>query len=248
MPRPNLFNIGTWGTFEQFAIEVFIEGLRLLAQKSPLPQQEDPLNRKLLTCCRNALHALRRAGKGVPCNVMYESNNQPVANDNLRAARLRKRPDFTIDMHDPQEEKAESAYLFFTVECKRLGTAAATWVFNENYTLNGVLRFQDRTWGYGKGYPSGAMVGYIQSMPPNDVLTEVNQQGAVSGVAAIVQTAAWVARGVTRLDSQSITRVFQVTPFIIHHLWLDIAHKNFVVVATGKKKKKKARKPAKNKP
>lgn len=242
MPRPNLFNIGTWGTFEQFAIEFFTEALRLLAKKNPLPQQEDPLNRKLLTCCRSALHALRRAGKGVPCNVMYEANNQPVANDTTRTARIGKRPDFTVDMHDPQEEKVESAYLFFTVECKRLGTAAGNWVFNENYTLNGVLRFQDRTWGYGKGYPSGAMIGYIQSMAPNDVLTEVNQQGALSSVATIVQTAAWVARDVTRLDGQSITRVFQVSPFTIHHLWLDIAQKKFVVVATGNKKKKRAKK------
>jgi hypothetical protein len=100
VPRPNLFNIGTWTAFEQFAIEVFTEALKLLAKKATLPEQEDPLNRKLLTCCRNAYHALRRAGRGYPCGILYEANNQPVANDNHRASRLKKIPDFTVEMHD----------------------------------------------------------------------------------------------------------------------------------------------------
>jgi hypothetical protein len=238
VPRPNLFNIGTWAAFEQFAIEVFTEALTLVAKKAMLPEQEDPLNRKLLTCCRHALHALRRSGKGYPCGILYEANNQPVANDNLRATRLKKRPDFTVEMHDAQEEQPQSAFLFYTVECKRLGTAAGTWIFNQNYTTNGVSRFQNRTWGYGKGFPSGTMIGYIQSMAHNAILTEVNQHGRAAGMPAIVCTAAWVVHGVTRLDGQSITRVFQVSPFTLHHLWLDISHRKFVRVATGKKKKK----------
>jgi hypothetical protein len=82
------------------------------------------------------------------------------------------------------------------------------------------------------------MIGYIQSMAHNDILTEVNHYGTVAGMAAIVCPAAWVARGVTRLDGQPITRVFQVTPFTLNHLWLDISHRKFVRVATGKKKKK----------
>jgi len=239
VPRPNLFNIGTWAAFEHFALQVFTDALLLLEKNTTLPEQEDPLNHKLLKCSRIALHALRRAGQGFPCNIMYESNNQPLATDMSRAARLTKRPDFTVTLHDPQEERASSAFLFYTIECKRLGTAVGTWVLNQNYITNGVTRFQNRTWGYGKGYPSGAMIGYIQTMAGNTILADVNLHGTPAGMQAITCAAAWVAKGVTQLDGQSFTRIIVVSPFTLNHLWLDISHRKFVPVRTGKKKKKK---------
>ena len=70
-------------------LETLEQGLMLLRQKKNLPQSEIDLNlifyKCLLTATRNLKHE----------NVLVaESNNQPDPDDEARATRLNKRPDF----------------------------------------------------------------------------------------------------------------------------------------------------------
>jgi hypothetical protein len=239
--RPSLLNLTSCARLEQFSLQILTEGLKQLEKRKKLPRQEDPLNFRLHACCRKAKYDLVKAGQGFPCTLTYEGNNQPMAYDQQRAARLGKRPDFQMSLHDDQAEDWKWSELFFTIECKRLGAPMpALWVLNENYVLNGINRFCDNQWGYARGMPSGAMVGYIQSMDPPTIFAEVNGHGASSGHGPILPAApTWVAQGVTRLDPHQLNRPFAPNQFTLHHIWADLRHRNFVKVKLRRKKKKK---------
>jgi hypothetical protein len=61
------------------------------------------------------------------------------------------------------------------VECKLLGyPTSATWILNENYVKNGIKRFDSQIHEYGKRAHSGIMIGYIISMRPEEIESEVN--------------------------------------------------------------------------
>jgi len=118
------------------------------------------------------------------------------------------------------------ADLFFALECKRLGRPSSPgWVLNENYTNHGVVRFVDPDWGYGEGAASGAMIGYLQTMSPDETLEEVNGYAEKVDVPAIEREAdEWIDRGVTRLN-QTLDRKVSPSLFRLRHLWVDLRHR-----------------------
>lgn len=222
MSRPNLFTLDTWGRHERSVLEVFQFALLRLEAESGLPEKEDELNRKLLFHARSENYRLVREGRGCRSNVYYECANQPVAEDKDRAGRERKRPDFMCGLVDAQAETD----LFFALECKRLGRASSSgWILNENYTNHGVRRFVEPSWGYGEGATSGAMIGYLQTMPPNTTLQEVNAYAREHNVPAIsTESKGWNDRSVTRLE-QVLDRQVSPSPFKLRHLWMDLQHR-----------------------
>lgn len=133
------------------------------------------------------------------------------------------KPDFQCVLHNRLAACPEESQVFYIVECKRLGTPdRADWVFNENYTRHGILRFREESHGYAKGFASGAMIGYLQSMQPGKVLNEVNNSALAAGLPAIDAPKKWKTGNVTRLTSQAIERSFPVTSFRLCHLWVDL--------------------------
>jgi hypothetical protein len=247
--RPNLFELPVWGDLEQRVHEIFARALIGLAQEPRLPREEDPLNRKLLHSCRRANYELRREGRGLPCPIFYEASNQPVADDPERASRLRKRPDFQCGYHDDLADNAEDSELFYTVECKRLGLPTRSdWVLNLNYVVNGINRFIRGESGYAKGAPSGMMIGYIQSMEPEAVLFEVNQNALSQGVPAItLPPGAWVSQGLTVLNPHVFPRDIEPRTFSLCHHWIDLRHRE-TFEATPKNPPKKTKKKSKRNP
>ena len=221
MSRPNLLTLDTWRRHENAVLEVFRCALFCLQGEARPPERENDLNRKLLCHARKENYRLTEEGRGCPSNIYYECANQPAVDDECRAARESKRPDFTCGLVDA-EAKLD---LFFVLECKRLGRPSSpTWILNENYIKRGVLRFIDRDWGYGEGATSGAMIGYVQTVPPSQALKEVNAYAARACVPAIQRRDAKQSeRPVTRL-TQRLVRDVSPSPFKLAHLWVDLRH------------------------
>ena len=81
-------------------------------------------------------------------------------------------PDFTCPKFDM--EMGEN--IFLDIECKLLGEPTSpTWILNKNYVKHGVDRFDCIKHEYGKHAPSGMMIGYLISMTPKTILSEVNR-------------------------------------------------------------------------
>ena len=143
--------------------------------------------------------------------------------DEMSAVRKDKRPDFQCGFVNLQEGDDDRASMFYTIECKRLGTRVGHWVLNVNYVENGVLRFITKEHGYGKATPSGAMIGYVQSMELEEVLGEVNAASKRSSLPPIVRgDAAWRENAVTLLGHALTRPSSLLSPFDLCHLWVDI--------------------------
>lgn len=222
MSQPNLFTLDTWDRHENLVLEVFQCALVRLEGESELPEDERELNRKLYFLAKTENLRLIRAGRRLGSTIIPDSPNLPIDEHAESRARESKRPDFQCELIDAQAGE----YLVYALECKRLGRPKPrTWVLNENYTKKGVQRFMDSESGYGEGAASGAMIGYLQTMSPDEILKEVNGYAETVSVPAINRTEAhWIDRGVTRLN-QTLDRKVSPSPFRLRHLWADLRHR-----------------------
>jgi len=213
-----------WRRHEERVIEVLRLALNKLGSESFLPLNEDPINRRLCFCIRRANHELLQRGRGLVYSIFYEAPNQPAADDKKRAAREHKRPDFQWGFVNGMEPDPDQADMFFVIECKRLGRANRTdWVFNVNYVAHGICRFVEADHGYGKGARSGAMVGYIQSMEPAQILNEVNVAADSQGLKPLQLSAqGWQYGGTAELSQVLCRPAVSPTPFELRHMWVDL--------------------------
>jgi hypothetical protein len=133
-----------------------------------------------------------------------------------------KKPDFSFFSLELNDDLHEGVY--FHIECKRLGSATSrSWNYNEAYVNNGIRRFTTDEFCYGIDRAMGAMVGYIEDMDSEAILTEVN---AAIAAHLKVDTLAkhspdWQEQATTRLG-HTFDRPFEKSPFTLHHLWLDL--------------------------
>lgn len=219
MSRPDLFELDTWGNHVERVLEVLQCALSLFMTEEGLPEQEDALNRRLLFVIRKENRRLLRMGRGCQSPFLYECRNQPSEEDEARAARESKRPDFTCGFVDTLADRD----LFFAIECKRLGRPSSPrWVLNANYVTNGISRFENPAWGYGADAADGAMLGYLQTMEFEHVLLEVNTGSQILDLPPILrETEDSMQRQVTRLRHTLVRRTAPST-FRLWHLWADI--------------------------
>jgi hypothetical protein len=98
-----------------------------------------------------------------------------VSSSELKGGKRRKRPDFTCKWINPLASSAEEYELPLHIECKRLGKPTSpNWVLNENYVVDGIMRFDSKDHEYGKRAFSGLMIGYIISMAPNEIIADID--------------------------------------------------------------------------
>jgi len=225
--RPGISGCQIWWDHERRVLGVVKWALDLLRTEDDLDLDENKLNRRLLRCIRTANFQLNKRGEGIGYPVIYEANNQPDADDEQRAKRESKRPDFQWGLTDQSEEDPLRQDKYFVIECKRLGEPVRKfWVFNKNYVEEGILRFVCAKHGYGKSAPSGAMVGYIRSMLSADILSEVNGHATTAGLPLVIlSTDGWVGKGVSRLEQKLDRSKVPPTPFSLRHLWVDLRQK-----------------------
>ncbi len=210
--RPRLSALRLWPAREAECLELLAEALTQLARNPGTDPNEDSINRRLM----RFLDAVTWRAGGTMGPVVYEGRSSPAPSDDLRASREFKRPDFAwlwIDdlATDPMFSRRE-----FVVECKRLGAEP----FPKRYVTDGILRFINATHAYGKDMPSGAMVGYMQSILVNDAVQRVNDAATDHGVPALTL------RG-RRRDEQAklehqVMRDFDSRSFSLTHIWVRL--------------------------
>jgi len=208
-----------WAARETKCLSIIQRALMILRASDDLPEAEVELNRLLYFCLLTASRELFPDDMIAP---ITECNNQPDPDDQARASREQKRPDFQWIYLDRYEADPQRSSKQFVVECKRLGEAPRSdWVLNVNYTEHGVNRFIDPKWAYAKNAPSGAMLGYWQSMEGDEVLGEINEGCHRHSISNLVLIGPWSSKGISKCE-QEIVRPFPISPFKLHHLWIDI--------------------------
>ena len=65
------------------------------------------------------------------------------------------------------------------------------------------------------------MIGYWQSMAPDDVLGEVNAECAGKSLPHLGLTTGWGNGGTTHFE-HSFARPFEISPFKLRHFWVDL--------------------------
>jgi len=215
---PRLKTLRLWAKREEMFLAIIERALLLLRAENDLPKPECDLNRLFYF---RLLRASRELYPTDPVAPSSECNNQPDPDDEVRAAREYKRPAFQWGYRDRYEPDPDRSSMQFTVECKRLGAPLrAGWIFNVNYVTNGICRFRDPTWGYGRRFSSGAMVGYWQSMELSQVLREVNEEAARNALPEIVPVGEPMQYG--HRSEHTFDRIFPASPFRLRHLWIDL--------------------------
>ncbi len=216
---PPLHSGHLWAVREAKCLAIIALALKKLREVPVLPESEIELNRHFYFCLLEASRELYPEDEVGP---VPECNNQPDPDDDSRAKRELKRPDFQWVYLDRYEASARHSSKQFVVECKRLGKPVRSdWVLNVNYVQHGIMRFRLAEWAYAKRFPTGAMVGYWQSMEPHHVLSEVNQEGSNNTLPALVLDGAWSPGGVSRCG-HTFDRPFEVSPFCLNHFWVDL--------------------------
>jgi len=216
---PSLHSHGLWATREAKCLSTIAHALKRLVNTLDLPELEVELNRHLYFCLLEVSRELYPEDEIAP---IAECNNQPDPDDEARAKRELKRPDFQWIFLDRYEANARHSSKQFVVECKRLGKALrADWVLNVNYVHHGIARFKEPDWAYAKRVPSGAMIGYWQGMDADDVLGEVNEETRRSSLPELTLVGAWIPGGISRCE-HTFERTFDMSPFKLHHLWIDL--------------------------
>jgi hypothetical protein len=223
MPRPNLLDAFSWEDFEEFVLSVFEVALIKLRVHAGNLSKETRLNQDLLQQAERVNWQRNRRGDGFPICIFLNAANQPEPDDESDAPRLDKIPDVHCALFNHTAPTPQAAMVLYVIECKRLGKPErSSWIFNENYTSHGIVRFRDSSHAYAKGCVSAAMIGYVQSMDLKDVLRDVNSVARAAGFPKILPPKKWNAGRVMRLGHQTFHRSFPVDPFTLHHLWADL--------------------------
>lgn len=221
MSGPLISDLPLWERHEQRVLAILRSALHRLRAKR-IQGGEPRLNREFYWCILEVNSANRRSGSDswFEHPPDFEARNPPTP-DTEDSPSEWKIPDLQWGYQDHQEPDARRSVRNFVIECKRLGSpSSAGWAFNIHYADDGVRRFVDPQWRYGKDVASGAMAGYVESMTPRKIVTEVNGVLNRLGVPALTFPSE-AASPLTEMD-HSFDRPFKISPFRLFHLWIDI--------------------------
>lgn len=213
-----------WERHVNLVLRVLVRALTILQSRVSNTESEISLNRELYFCLLEANQELHRYnGEAFNHQPTSEARNPPDPDDEQRAKRENKIPDFFWGFIDHTSPDPRKGARNFYIECKRLGKPMrSNWVFKENYIHHGVLRFITKEHGYAQGEKAAAMVGYVQNMDLADILAEVNNVAAGVPIPHLIgPIGRWRVGGTSRLDHQ-LMRPFQISPFYLQHFWVDI--------------------------
>jgi hypothetical protein len=221
--------LGGWEWQERCMLEVLRLALCKLREQEVLPQGEPELNREFFRILRHdALPEWERENDftivGVP---VAEAQNQasPLSDSGEIEPREYKRPDGTWSYKNSREPiRGERAVVGYNIECKRLRhPSEAGFKYNEEYVSEGISRFVEEEAGYGEGISSSVMVGYVQAMQPEDILTEVNGHATSLSLSKLeCSRDKWFSERPNRLDQSLHVRDIYPPDFDLRHLWIDL--------------------------
>ena len=155
--------------------EVFSKALQELSGSASISGGENAVSEMLCPILNRVCYNLGKSRGQELQTPWWETPIQPVIEDELRGGEIKKRPDFSCKLINPRADSHEKYEISLHVECKLLGhPTSATWILNENYVKNGIKRFDSKIHEYGKRADSGMMIGYMISMTPKEIESEVN--------------------------------------------------------------------------
>jgi hypothetical protein len=221
MSQPRISQLNIWDKYKKRIFDLILESLSILQREPALKLDEPNLNRKLFFCFEGATYNLKLSYH-LPTP---EGKNPPHPDDEKRARREEKVPDFYWQFSDHTVIDPKRCTRRFVLECKRLGKPTSSqWILNQQYVQNGIRRFVTEEHGYGKGDDAGAMIGYVQNMEFDDILYEVNVaiKTAQDSIPELSPPGpGWLVNGVSQLD-QVLERTFLQSPYHLRHFWVDL--------------------------
>ena len=155
--------------------EVFSEALQELSESASISGDEDAISEILCSTLNRVCFNFGKSRNLELQTPYWDAPIQPATEDELKGGKIKKRPDFTCKCINRWAASPKKREISLHVECKLLGNStSATWILNENYVKNGIKRFDSGIHEYGKRAGSGMMIGYIISMTPEEIESEVN--------------------------------------------------------------------------
>ena len=173
--RPLSPFITLWNRHILLYSKVFSTALQELSESASVTGDEDGISEILCSILNRVCFKLGKSRNQELQTPYWETPIQPVTGDELKGGKIKKRPDFTCKCINPWAASPEKHEISLHIECKLLGNpTSATWILNKNYVKNGIKRFDSKIHEYGKRAYSGMMIGYIVSMTPQEIESEVN--------------------------------------------------------------------------
>jgi len=220
-----LFSV-LWKRHETLYIEIFILALQRLKSSIDDISHEDIISEFL---CPILNKVCFEEGRKRNCEIRtpdWEKPIQPLNNSELKGGKIRKRPDFTCKFTNPLANDADEHEIPLHIECKRLGEATSdSWKLNKNYVINGIMRFDSSEHEYGKRASSGIMIGYIVSMSPDQILTEVNDYGKERFHNGQIIEYQSKGNTIRQYQQKLVREKLQPEIFQLTHLWVDLRNR-----------------------
>ncbi len=215
-----------WNRHERLYRQIFVEALIRLAAEPRISGDENSVSKHLFTIVVTVCREIGNTENREVRPPASDGLNQPVHAEETREEFTRKRPDFTCNCINQRAESNEGYLIPLHVECKLLGEPTSpSWILNTNYVTHGIARFDRRSHKYGNRASSGIMIGYIISMTPEQIQTQVN-----SCIERKLPDVPLLVFALSDVPSQSqhrfARRHVMPTPFTLIHLWVDI-RKNY---------------------
>ena len=219
MSGPRLSELRLWASHEESVLTVLRSALIQLQTYWP-DDGEVKLNRELYACFLRVNVENNRSGGLFTNGVLISDSRNPPRSDTKGKPPEHKLPDLQVLYMDHQATDALESVRSFAIECKRLGLPPISdRSLSTQYVSNGVRRFIDGEWKYGNGVASGAMVGYVESGTPSDIVPKVNR--ALERLNAPALTLPGTSgEELTEMD-HTLQRPFAISPFRLVHLWID---------------------------
>lgn len=223
-PQPRLSKVPLWQRHVDTVLATLRDALILL-NAAGVAGQEPEISRELYDYLLIANRKRHEQGfRALDVPIIWEARNPPSP-ETKGTSSERKIPDFQCGYIDHHQVDPLRSSLSFIIECKKLGhPTKARWVFNKNYIDEGIKRFVDPGYRYGKDVSDGAMAGYIESMTVEELVTEVNSGAAAASLPPLIQCAG---DGESLYEyKHALNRDFPTSPFTLWHLWIEMTAQN----------------------
>ena len=224
-PRPQLtLVVRSWEEQAEFAFSLVLQALIQLHMQcgadTDFPDDEKDVSKEL------GLHLDQLVDQNANANGYPDiprPNYDGVQGRDLNYDQSRehedKRPDIRFIIRDAQDENGSHRTLAF--ECKRLGTSVSGHSLNKDYVEKGIVRFCRQSHRYASASAWGVMIGYIQSSDHNRIFNQVNGHIQNNQIDILTPpSGGW--QTVTSQMEHQFDRPFEITPFRLVHLWVDL--------------------------
>lgn len=221
MNGPLISELPLWERHEQRVLAILRSALERLQTRIP-QGNETALNRELYFCILDVNSQTKESGdpSWFEHPPVFEGRNPPTP-DTEDTASERKIPDLQWGYIDHQASDPRRSARYFVIECKRLGVPSHAKRTNLHYVKNGIHRFIELEWQYGKDTATGAMIGYAETPTLEEIAVDVNGELKRLGVPTL-DLPPETESPLTEME-HSLERPFEITPFRLVHLWIDIS-------------------------